>query len=128
MLSYSSRIINGIVFYSSLRKTLLINSLKEFENVLKQGLHEIYNAWAKGFGRREPMKKVKDRVIKIFPNEKITILRNDQKLFCKFITHRTFSLIIIVLFDSRISLGMADVELQKISKNIKNLSRKRGRF
>jgi hypothetical protein len=116
--------INGIVFYSSLPQMLLINSLKEFENVSKLGLNELYNA-AKRYGGG---KKVREKVINLFPKEKITLLSNNQKLFCKFITHRTFALIIIVLFDSRISLGIADIELQKISNNIINLSRKRGRF
>jgi hypothetical protein len=120
--------INGTVFYSSLPKMLLIHSLKEFEYVAKQGFNELYDVWDKDLGEREPLKQVRERVLNIFPKEKIILLKNDQKLFYKIIAHKTFTLIIVILFDSRISLGMADVNLQKISKNIKNLSRKRDKL
>jgi hypothetical protein len=120
--------INGTIFYSSLPKKLLINSLREFENVAKQGFKELYDVWAKKFGKRESLKQVRERILDIFPKEKIILLKNDQKLFYKIIPHKTFTLIIVILFDSTISLGMADVNLQKISKNIKNLSRKRGKL
>jgi len=117
--------ITGIIFYSSLPKKFLLDSLKEFENISKRGLNELYSIYDKESGTRESIKQVRERVRNMFPKEKISILNNNQKLFYKIISHKIFSLIIIVLFDSKISLGMADVSLKNIARNIKNLMKKR---
>jgi hypothetical protein len=88
--------INGNVIYSSLPQEILLSSLKELE---------IRYATANEF------------------NTTCYSLENNQRIFSKVIKipWKLDPLILVVLFDSTVPTGMAEVNLDKISKMIQNI-------
>ena len=88
--------INGNVIYSSLPQEILLSSLKELEI-----RHAVANEFVTTFYS----------------------LENSQKIFSKVIEipWKLDPLILVVLFDSTTVTGMAEVNLDKISKTIQNI-------
>jgi hypothetical protein len=88
--------INGKVIYSSLPQSILLSSLKELE--------------------------IRYMVASEFKTTFYS-LDNDQKVFSKIvdIPWKLDPLIIVILFDSTVPLGMAEVNLDKIAKTIQNI-------
>ena len=88
--------INGNVIYSSLPQEILLSSLKELEI-----RHAVANDFSTTFYS----------------------LENGQKIFSKVIEipWKLDPLILVVLFDSTTVTGMAEVNLDKISKTIQNI-------
>ncbi|MFX1235831.1 MAG: hypothetical protein ACFFBY_14965 [Promethearchaeota archaeon] len=88
--------INGKVIYSSLPQEILLSSLKELE--------------------------IRYMVASDF-NTTFYSLDNNQKIFSKIvkIPWKLDPLLIVVLFESSVPLGMAEVNLNKISKTIENI-------
>ena len=88
--------INGKVIYTSLPQNILLSSIKELE--------------------------IRFMVANEF-DETFYSLENDQRVFSKRIRipWKLEPLIIVVLFDSGVPTGMAEVNLDKIVKNIENI-------
>ena len=88
--------INGTTIYSSLPHEILLSSLKELE--------------------------IRYRVATEF-NTTFYSLDNEQKVFSKMIKipWKLDPLLIVVLFESSVSLGMAEVNLYKMSRTIENI-------
>lgn len=88
--------INGKVIYSSLPQEILLNSLKELEI-----RHMVANEF----------------------NTTFYSLDNYQKVFSKIvhIPWKLDPLLIVILFESSVPLGMAEVNLDKMSKTIENI-------
>ncbi len=88
--------INGKVIYSSLPQDILLSSLKELEIRYKVA-HEFSMTFYS--------------------------LENNQKVFSKIIEipWKLEPLIIVILFDSTVPLGMAEVNLDKTAKTIQNI-------
>lgn len=88
--------INGKVIFSSLPNDILLSSLKELEI-----RHIVANEYAMTFYSRENDEKVFSRIIKI--------------------PWKLDPLLIVVLYESSVPLGMAEVNLEKITKTIQNI-------
>ncbi|MHA1671835.1 MAG: hypothetical protein ACTSV5_14875 [Promethearchaeota archaeon] len=88
--------INGNVIYTSLPQDILLSSLKEFEI-----RHTVATEYRTTFYS----------------------LENDQKIFSRVINipWKLDPLYVVVFFDSTVSLGMAELNLEKISKTIQNI-------
>jgi len=88
--------INGKVIYTSLPHEILLSSLKELE--------------------------IRYTVSKEF-NTTFYSLENDQKVFSKIIKipWKLDALLFVVLFDSTVPFGMAEINLNKIGKTIENI-------
>jgi hypothetical protein len=88
--------INGKVIYSSLPQEILLSSLKELE--------------------------IRYTVSREF-NTTFYSLENEQKVFAKTIKipWKLDPLLFVVLFDSTVHFGMAEINLDKISKTIENI-------
>ena len=88
--------INGNVIYSSLPQEILLSSLKELEI-----RYTIANEFNTTFYSLENNQKIFSQVIKI--------------------PWKLDPLIMVILFDSTVPTGMAEVNLDKISKTIQNI-------
>ncbi|NVM18445.1 MAG: hypothetical protein HWN80_12075 [Candidatus Lokiarchaeota archaeon] len=88
--------INGKVIFSSLPNEILLSSLKELEI-----RHIVANEYAMTFYS----------------------LENDQKVFSRIINipWKLDPLLIVILYESSVPLGMAEVNLEKITKAIQNI-------
>lgn len=88
--------ISGNVIYTSLPQDILLSSLKEFEI-----RHAVATEYSTTFYS----------------------LKNDQKIFSRVINipWKLDPLLVVLYFDSTVSLGMAEVNLEKISRAIQNI-------
>ncbi|MHA1106110.1 MAG: hypothetical protein ACTSPN_10390 [Promethearchaeota archaeon] len=88
--------ISGNVIYTSLPQDILLSSLKEFEI-----RHVVATEYSTTFYS----------------------LENDQKIFSRVINipWKLDPLLVVLYFDSTVSLGMAEVNLEKISRAIQNI-------
>ncbi len=112
--------ITGRIYYSSLPKKILVNSLKELENISKEVLNEVYEVLEK----RRSVKTIREIIKRGYPKVSISVLKNGQKIFSKQVSHKKLlsrNYIIIILYDSKVNLGIAELSLMKIAKNIKKL-------
>ena len=115
--------ITGRIYYSSLPKKILLNSLKELENISKEVLNEIYEVY-EVLEKRRSVKTIREIIKRGYPQVSISVLKNGQKIFSKQISHKKLlsrNYIIIILYDSKVNLGIAELSLIKIAKNIKKL-------
>ena len=88
--------VSGNVIYSSLPQEILLSSLKEFEI-----RHTVATEYSTTFYSLENNQKIFSRVINI--------------------PWKLDPLLVVVYFDSTVSLGMAEVNLEKISRTIQNI-------
>jgi len=88
--------ISGNVIYSSLPQNILLSSLKEFEI-----RHVVATEYSTTFYSLENNQKIFSRVINI--------------------PWKLDPLLVVIFFDSTVSLGMAEVNLEKISRTIQNI-------
>jgi hypothetical protein len=88
--------ISGNVIYSSLPQEILLSSLKEFEI-----RHAVATEYSTTFYSLENNQKIFSRVINI--------------------PWKLDPLLVVIYFDSTVSLGMAELNLDKISKTIQNI-------
>ncbi|TFG01965.1 MAG: hypothetical protein EU540_02540 [Promethearchaeota archaeon] len=115
--------ITGRIYYSSLPKKILINSLKELENISKEVLNEVYEVY-EVLEKRRSVKTIREIIKRGYPKVSISVLKNGQKIFSKQVSHKKLlsrNYIIIILYDSKVKLGIAELSLMKIAKNIKKL-------
>lgn len=115
--------ITGRIYYSSLPKKILVNSLKELENISKEVLNEIYEVY-EVLEKRRSVKTIREIIKRGYPKVSISVLKNGQKIFSKQVSHKKLlsrNYIIIILYDSKVNLGIAELSLMKIAKNIKKL-------
>ena len=115
--------ITGRIYYSSLPKKILINSLKELENISKEVLNEVYEVY-EVLEKRRSVKTIREIIKRGYPQVSISVLKNGQKIFSKQISHKKLlsrNYIIIILYDSKVNLGIAELSLMKIAKNVKKL-------
>lgn len=111
--------ITGRVYYSSLPKKILMSSIKEFETISKDVLVDVYSIFEKE--KSITIKKKKKIIDRGFPEAHISLSKNGQKIFTKQISYKTYFLIIIIQFESNVSLGIAEMTFNKIIKELRNI-------